>query len=56
MPKFMGIPAADSYAAIAVSLFVGIQSIRQAKDAVDVLMDHIPNSKHATVLVQRLHL
>lgn len=45
LAKFADIQAADSYAAIAVSLFVGAQSIRQAKDAVDVLMDRIPNVK-----------
>ena len=42
LAEFFHIPAADSYAAIAVSLFVGIQSIKQGKSSVDVLMDRMP--------------
>jgi cation diffusion facilitator family transporter len=42
LAEFFHIPAADSYAAIAVSLFVGFQSIKQGKSSVDVLMDRMP--------------
>jgi cation diffusion facilitator family transporter len=42
LAEFFHIPAADSYAAIAVSLFVGIQSIKQGKSSIDVLMDRMP--------------
>ena len=58
LAKFANIPAADSFAAIAVSFFVGFQSIRQAKDAVDVLMDRIPNIKEYSEVknaIQEVH-
>lgn len=42
LAEFFHIPAADSLAAIAVSLFVGIQSIKQGKSSIDVLMDRMP--------------
>jgi len=42
LAEFFHIPAADSYAAIAVSLFVGYLSIKQGKSSVDVLMDRMP--------------
>lgn len=44
LAEFFHIPAADSYAAIAVSLFVGFQSIKQGKSSVDVLMDRMPTN------------
>ena len=42
LAEFFHITSADSYAAIAVSLFVGIQSIKQGKSSIDVLMDRMP--------------
>ncbi len=42
LAEFFHIPSADSYAAIAVSLFVGIQSLKQGKSSIDVLMDRMP--------------
>ncbi len=42
--KFFHLPAADAVTAVAVSLFVGFQSIKLGKEAIDVLMDRIPSS------------
>jgi cation diffusion facilitator family transporter len=47
---FFGVPSADAFAAMAVALFVGYQSIRLGKESADILMDRMPQREEYPII------